>query len=254
MNILILYSGGLDSLIMKRVAEVYYPDATVTCVFYNIGQQYAAKEIAALPDFVIQRDLPWLGHDFDGQVKSKEGSASGNIYIPGRNMLLATAAACMYLPDEIWMGALVGETHDNATDKNYKFLHKLNTTLEYVLQPFKRDILVRFPLADKGFSKLRAVKWALENGITQDQIRHSSSCLSGEDGNCGKCVVCLRRWGIFKQLGFTENYNVDPVETRELQDLVAAMTCTDHYDQDRIDEIIPALPPGYIDSGEADFE
>lgn len=254
MNILILYSGGLDSMIMKRLAEVEYPDSTVTCVFYNIGQEYAAKEIAALPEFVIQRELPWLSHDFDGQVKSKEESASGSIYIPGRNMLLATAAACHYLPDEIWLGALQGETHNSATDKNYEFLTRLNYTLAYVLKPFKRNVALRFPLADRGLSKLRAVQWAVENGITQDQIRATSSCLSGEAGNCGRCVVCLRRWGIFKQLGFSEAYNVDPLETQELRELVSAMTCTDHYDQDRRNEILPALPEDWFNKDNPDFE
>jgi 7-cyano-7-deazaguanine synthase in queuosine biosynthesis len=255
MNILILYSGGLDSLIMKRYAEVNYPDATVTCVFYNIGQEYAAKEIAALPDYVIQRDLPWLNVDIDGQLKSKEGSASGNIYIPGRNMLLATAAACMYLPDQIWMGALQGETHDSATDKNWAFVELMNETLGYVLAPFKSNVQVRFPLAEAKMNKLRAVEWALKNGITEQQIKHSSSCLSGEAGNCGRCVVCLRRWGIFRQLGIAqEQYNVDPLQTRELRELVNAMKSGDHYDEDRKSEILPALPPDYITSNEADFE
>jgi 7-cyano-7-deazaguanine synthase in queuosine biosynthesis len=253
MNILILYSGGLDSLIMKRYAEVMYPDATVTCVFYDIGQAYAAKERAALPDYVIQRELPWLGHDFEGQSKEGSDSVSGNIFIPGRNMLLATAAACMYLPDEIWMGALLGETHGESTDKNYTFLEKINDTLRYVLSPFKRSI--RFPLADEGLNKLTATKWALDNGVTEAQIKHSSSCLSGEAGNCGKCVVCLRRWGIFRQLGIAqEQYNVDPVETKELRDMVTAMTCGDHYDEHRLSEIIPALPDGYLDKGKADME
>jgi len=244
MNILILYSGGLDSLIMKRYAEVNYPDASVTCVFYNIGQAYAHKEIAALPDYVVQRELPWL----DGAgTASKEGSASGDIYIPGRNMLLATAAACMYLPDEIWMGALQGEMHDNATDKNFAFLARMNDALGYVLSPFKKNVRVRFPLAEAEMNKLRAVEWALAHGVSETTIKASSSCLSGEDGNCGKCVVCLRRWGIFRQLGIPEEqYNVNPLYTQELHDLAHAMVEGDHYDEDRKSEILPALPEDYF--------
>lgn len=250
MNILILYSGGLDSLIMARVAEVFYPEAKVTKVFYDIGQPYAAKEIAALPSDVIQRQLPWLSPEFTPVGKS--GSASGDIIIPGRNLLLATAAACMFLPDEIWMGALCGEMHAGSTDKNYRFLNKLNETLEYVLKPFYKGApaLVRFPLADKGFNKLRAVEWALKNGITEAQIKASSSCLSGEPGNCGRCVVCLRRWGIFRQVGIKqEQYNVDPLTTPELRELAHAMVTGTHYDEDRTSEILPALPEDYF--GEA---
>ena len=253
MNILILYSGGLDSLIMARFAEVRYPNAKVTKVFYDIGQPYAAKEIAALPADVIQRKLPWLSPEFT--PVGKEGSASGDIIIPGRNMLLATAAACMYLPDEIWMGALQGETHEGSTDKNYPFLNRLNETLAYVLRPFyegppwrsKAPAVARFPLADAGFNKLRAVRWALQNGITEAQIKASSSCLSGEPGNCGRCVVCLRRWGIFRQLGIPqEQYNVDPLTTPELSALAHAMVTGNHYDEDRTSEILPALPEDYF--------
>lgn len=240
-KILILYSGGLDSLIMKRFAEVNYPLAEVTCVWYDIGQEYARKEEAVLPDFVIKHKFDWL--DAQTTAASKEGSASGNIYIPGRNLVLAVAAACKYLPDEVWLGALAGETHDQATDKNYDFLKYLNRTLGYVLSPFTTSIKARFPLAGAGFNKLRAVKWATENGVSNEAILKSSSCLSGETGNCGKCIVCFRRWGIFKQLGIpAEHYNVHPLECQSNWDVIEEMMFGTHYDDERKSEVMPAVP------------
>lgn len=244
MNILILYSGGLDSLIMKRYAEVKYPEAKVHCVFYDIGQEYVEKERAALPPFVEQRVLPWLTSE--SKIFGKEGTVSGQIFIPGRNLLLAVAAACQFLPDEIWLGALLGETHEASTDKNWTFLKKTTDVLQYVLSPFDAAPKVRFPLAEDGLNKLTATQWALENGITADQIHNSSSCLSGEPGRCGRCVVCLRRWGIFNQLGIPETYNVDPLQTDEMRAMVNEMTMGSHYDEHRCSEILPALPKSYF--------
>jgi len=247
MEILILYSGGLDSLIMKRWAEVNHPDANVRCVWYDIGQEYNEKELQALPDFVEKRSIDWLRpHQ---ELISKEGSSSGSIIIPGRNAVLSTTAASMYLPDEIWLGALLGETHEGSTDKNYTFLDKINEMLYYVHSPYKPNgVTVRFPLADAGFGKYEAVEWAFNNGVSTQDILKSSSCLSGEKGNCGKCVVCLRRWGIFKQLGFAESYNVHPLTQDNNIKIIVEMLMYEsgmidncHYDEFRRREIVPAL-------------
>ena len=240
MKIVILFSGGLDSLIMKRYAEVIYPDAEALCVFYDIGQEYLEKEKAALPSYVIQRKLDWLGAGLTAQAK--EGSTSGGIYIPGRNLVLATLVACADLPDQIWMGALLGETVPHGTDKNWEFLQRTNDTLKYVLSPFhKEGPKVRFPLAEAGFNKMTATAWALENGVPEQAIIDSSSCLSGEDGKCGHCVVCFRRWGIFTQLGLKEEYNVDPLSVKANQDIIYEMLYGDYYDEHRKVEILPAL-------------
>lgn len=232
-------------MIMKRFAEVTYPDAKVTCVFYDLGQEYNYKERAALPDFVHQLNLDWLGLDGD-KPKAKDASSSGDIYIPGRNLVLASMIACKYLPDQVWLGALQGEVHDSATDKNWEFLQRTSDTLSYVLKPFlPSGVKISFPLAEAGFNKFTATKWALENGVSPNEITDSSSCLSGEPGKCGKCVVCFRRWGIFTQLGLHEDYNVHPLECEENEKVAAEMLYGTYYDNHRQQEIVPALPKWY---------
>jgi 7-cyano-7-deazaguanine synthase in queuosine biosynthesis len=230
---------------MKRWAEVYHPDADVKCVYYNIGQPYAYKEEAVLPSFVERLKLDWLMPD--EELHGKSDSQSGNIIIAGRNLVLATAAACKYLPDQVWMGALLGETHAGSTDKNWEFLSHATKTLSYVLSPFKPEgIDVRFPLAQNGLNKLTATKWALKHGISAETIQSTSSCLSGEAGNCGRCVVCFRRWGIFKQLGLHEEYNTHPLEWHENLKIAEEMIYGSHYDAHRKAEILPALPEWYL--------
>lgn len=236
MKITILFSGGLDSLIMKRFAEVNYPHAEVNCVWFDLGQDYVEKERATLPSYVEQIKL---GFTLGARGKSDGETLSGNIFIPGRNMVLASIVASLFLPDEIWLGALIGETHDNATDKNFMFLSMFNELAGYVLSPFKQDVELRFPLAGAGLNKLTATKWALEHGFTPEQLMATSSCLSGEPGNCGACMVCLRRWGIFKQLGFEEPYNRHPLTVPENLKIIQGLK--ESKNEDRRCEILPAL-------------
>lgn len=250
MKICILYSGGLDSFIMKRLADKVFTDDEVICVWYNIGQAYNAKEEAALPPFVIKRKVDWLqqGHI----LENKDGSSSGNIIIPGRNAVMVQLAASQFLPDEIWLGALHGEMHSQSTDKNEEFRMKMNSLLSYVYP--SNDIRLVFPLAEEGFGKFESVDYAIkELGVTEAELLATSSCLSAEEGNCGHCVVCARRWGIFKQLGITERYNIHPFDSKnhnniamlkEMIEGVRGNPC--HYDKYRIQEIIPAILMDYI--------
>lgn len=249
MKICILYSGGLDSLIMKRFSEVYYQGAEVECIWYDIGQSYNYKEKAVLPAYVQQRRLDWKTTEDQSLEHSKTNTLSGSIFIPGRNAVMAVAAACSTLADEIWLGALLGETHESSTDKNAEFLVRCNHLLNYVLKPFIDETKVRFPLVDFGLNKLTSVKWGLEHGLSPEVIINSSSCLSGEQGKCGRCVVCFRRYGIFKQLGLEETYNVDPLTAEENKAVVREMLLENsHYDHHRKSEILPSLTPEYISS------
>ena len=239
MKILILYSGGLDSKIMELYAKINHPNDEIKKVWFDIGQEYSEKEMKCLDSDVDIRKIDYLK---DFKCVGKEGNPCGNIMIPGRNAVLALLGASIYLPDEIWLGALCGETHKEATDKNYEFLEKFNTFVNYVLSPYtKKEIKLRFPLADAGFGKLDSVKWALENGLTKEELLLTSSCLSGEKGNCGVCIVCVGRWGIFTQLGIEEKYNKDLFEYEESLNYLREVLLNDYYDNYRKEEIIPAL-------------
>jgi len=258
MKIVILYSGGLDSLIMNHYAKINFPDSEVKLCYYDIGQEYNFKEIKALPDNVLIRKLDWLNDNVE--CVSKENTQ--NIMIPGRNLALATLVACQELPDKIWMGALQGEIHDEATDKNYSFLDHINKTLSYVLAPYGVEPKVEFPLADAGFGKFESVKWFIENSGSIEELLKSSSCLTKEHDddcdNCGLCIVCLRRWGIFNQLGIEETYIHHPINEMNLANkkmikemLKGELGYDCHYDEYRRREIMPAL---YTFFGTKDIE
>lgn len=251
-KLLILYSGGLDSFLMYRYAVgtgLYAPE-DIKCVYYDIGQDYAEKEIAVLPDFVEIRKVDWL--NIVDNTGGKEGNESGSIFIPGRNMVLATLAASQYLPDVIWLGALAGEGHEGATDKNYKFKKQITELMSYVLSPFKGEVKLSYPFAEMNMGKRDIVSYAIMNGLaTAEEILATSSCMSGVEEKCGKCVVCFRRWGIFKQIGLKEEYTTHPLHHPENWEIVRAMTDPNnaHYDDKRKEEILPALLMQYVEEG-----
>ncbi|MDO5650449.1 MAG: 7-cyano-7-deazaguanine synthase, partial [Gallicola sp.] len=178
--------------------------------------------------------------------RGKSDNGMNNIFIPGRNLLLAVMAAAKYVPNQIWLGALCGEIHKYATDKNLKFRDDLSDLLTYVMSPFIEECKIVYPFVDKNWGKLQIVEWAINNGL-KDKVLASSSCMEPEAGNCGRCGVCVRRAGIFRQLGFDENYNVEPFEAKEnnkfLIDIIEAELNQDdsHYDSFRREEIVPSL-------------
>lgn len=239
-RIVVLHSGGLDSTVMYRMALEDVRNEVIP-VYFDIGHEYAWKERNSLPPEVIVHDMSW----FSAKSVSKDNNNANDIYIPGRNMLFITLAATKYLPDEIWIGALMGEIHEQATDKNLEFLYRQNELLNYVLSPFKK-VKVVYPFVERRMGKLEVTRWAAMNGL-QQEILNSSSCLSGEPGNCGRCIVCLRRAGILPQVGMKEYYNVDPWTASENKKIIAEILKAElendnsHYDRYRREEIIPTL-------------
>lgn len=246
-KIVVLYSGGLDSCVMLHMAK-NVQDAEVIPVYFDIGHDYAWKEKKQLPEDCQIFDMTW----FSAKGRSKDGNAMGGIFIPGRNMMFATLAACKFVPDEIWLGACCGEDHGQATDKNEHFRNLQNTLLDYVLSPFGEVRLV-YPFIELEMGKLQVTEYAIKNGFA-DKVVQSSSCMNGEEGNCGVCGVCLRRAGIFKQLGLHEEYNRDPWTAKENRDMILQMLLAyknndfSHYNEYRIEEIVPALRRMYPES------
>lgn len=243
-KVVVLHSGGLDSTLMYELAKSD-PDNEVIPVYFDIGHEYAYKEKQCLPKDTIIHDMTW----FQAEGVSKEGNSMSSIFIPGRNMMFITLAACKYIPDEIWLGALMGEIHESATDKNLEFLRKQNDVLGYTLSPFGK-VKVRFPFIEKRWGKLELTRWGVDQGFSS-MIEKSSSCMSGEKGSCGRCGVCIRRAGIFPQLGLEETFNTDvweaPENRKYIADILKAAINNDptHYDSYRTSEIIPTLQEKY---------
>jgi len=258
MKIVILYSGGMDSLAMLELAKENHKDDEIVLCHYDIGQPYAAKEMLSIKNSTKKVDIrkvDWIRDD-SGVVAKKSNPNAGRIFIPGRNLVLATMAASAYLPDEIWMGGLKGEDNPGATDKNKEFVDRTNETMAYVFRPFSPVPKLVFPLVDKLWGKYNTAEY-LFNKVGPEAILKTSSCLSDTEGNCGTCITCLKRNYMFKQLGFEEKYEKHAMTDKNNVTMAIEMLKTDHddktahYDKYRLQEIVPGL---YIEYNTTDHD
>jgi len=220
MKIVIAYSSGLDSRIMLHYAQVKYPEAEIKCIYYAHGAESEEHELSLLPDFVEVRRIDWLGDKLK-PVAKKEDPFAGAIYIPGRNLVIATLAACQELPDEVWMGTLWDEVNPKGTDKNDVFRYSASSAISYALSPFIDSMVIRFPFAEEKWTKVDTVKWALENGLSKEEILATTSCWHREHGKkpCGRCKQCFKRQLVFRINGIREECELDPLDSLFGQDL-----------------------------------
>lgn len=206
-NIVILYSGGLDSLMMERLARREFPNSKVTGIFFDHGQDSLKKEIESLPAWVKVKKIDWLGEEIKPKEKKSDPFA-GAIYIPGRNLVFCVLSACYYQPDEIWLGVLADEDNRDATDKNVTFVQKTEDVLRYVLSPFTDNVRIRFPLAENGWTKTDALKSLFDSGhLTRDDVLQTSSCwFHFGEKPCGGCKQCLKRALVLRNFDIEEEH------------------------------------------------
>lgn len=215
MKIVILYSGGLDSYILKKYAEVNHPTAEVKCIYYAHGSVPEKEEIALLPDYVEVRQIEWLNATRTAVSKSTD-PIMGAAYVPGRNLVFAVLAASQELPDEIWMGTQFDEVHPRATDKNERFRTTASDVISYVLSPFKDYVNIRFPFVEQRFNKVKAITWALNNGCTHEELGKRISCYFPSNGKpCGVCKSCFKAYLAFKICAIDVEYDQDPIRSEQ---------------------------------------
>lgn len=214
MKIVIAYSSGLDSRIMLHYAQKKYPDAEIKCIYYAHGADSEEQELSLLPEFVEVRRIDWL-NDKIRPVAKKEDPFAGAIYIPGRNLVIATLAACQELADEVWMGTLYDEVNPKGTDKNDMFRYSASAAISYALSPFIDGVTVRFPFAEERWTKADAVQWALNNGMSKQEILDTTSCWHRVKGEkpCGRCKQCFKRQLVFRLNGLEEECKEDPLDS-----------------------------------------
>ncbi len=188
MSIVTLVSGGLDSVLVAKLAQEeglqQYP------LFVDYGQRSRDRELAACRRAMIDLNLPEPKladlSGFGALIRS--GLTDPNLHIvddaftPGRNMLfLLTAAAYAYQvgADTVSIGLLHESTH-LFPDQTSAFLHDAEGLISSCMG---KSIRVLAPLAD--FHKADVVALARHKGI-----ENTYSCHIGGEKACGECIAC----------------------------------------------------------------
>ncbi|MEO9497570.1 MAG: 7-cyano-7-deazaguanine synthase [Vibrio splendidus] len=197
MKIVVLVSGGMDSTILAHFTKINYPNAEIVLLHFDYGHPFEHKELLSLPQGTIVRKFEWLD-----PTKPYEVPESDAGHLPGRDFAMIAQAMLQEDPDKIFLGLLHGEM-TLYFDQTFEFYHRLNHILRMV-SPLGKRVEVETPLEACGLDKLGAIKWALANGLTLEELSATSSCMHHEHHKCGACDVCVKRWAIFTQLGFKD--------------------------------------------------
>lgn len=209
----IMFSGGLDSMIMYNYAIAC--DLDPVCIYVDLGHPYAHKEKAAMarrsrwmPKVEII-ELSTLWHLIEKRMS--------NQIIPSRNVLLAVIGG-MFSP-EVWLGALDGEQLGKEHDKSPRFFEDTTKLLTFTNEFFQPTTTVFAPFG--LMSKSETLEWALEYGVPLEELLATSSCYDGEKGKCGVCLTCVKRRLAFLANGIEEpGYDVPLLDSPYMQELI----------------------------------
>jgi len=181
----LLFSGGLDSLIYARLLK---PDLLL---YVPTGARYEDTESWWVSQLLHQGMLPkeseflTLGGALDlGRYERDD------LIVPNRNAHLVLLAS--HYGDTIYLASVYG---DRSSDKDEGFYARMWGLLNHMWQgqhwTAERRFKVDAPFKDA--TKRELVKDYLEDGHDPDAFRVSYSCYRGERKHCGVCKPCFRK-------------------------------------------------------------
>ena len=199
-DLAIMYSGGLDSFIAYHYAlKSGYNNPIL--IHTAIEHPYNKREQASMKG--LQLDYITIGLDgLYGEIEKR----MVNQIIPSRNVMLATIGS-MFAP-RVWVCALDGEQLGKENDKSERFYTDTTKLLSFTNEFFQDETIVETPFAN--MSKVEVVKWALENGVSEGDLKRTSSCYAGGEKQCGSCLTCYKRYIAMYLNGIVEDYETDP--------------------------------------------
>jgi len=189
MSQVILYSGGLDSVL----AAFAYPDALLLHV--DLQHAYSRKERECMPK--------------PRKVVIDERISLGDVMRPGRtvrnrNVFLVTVAS-LYAND-IFLQGVLGDVH---TDKDEQFASLMTQVLTHSCRDEGIKFTVHMPFANK--TKTQLVAEYLAAGHDPVWLQRAVSCYDDDLTDCGVCRPCIRKWAALTNSNVsTEFFKNDP--------------------------------------------
>jgi len=212
----VLFSGGVDSLITLRYAQSISREMIdgVTPVYCRLGHRYEAEELKAVRDILpgginIDRSLSGLGSIEDSKAN-----------IPSRNGHLILAAlrhSFAYFGGEIYIWLTVQKDELDIPDRSPEFLDRMSKVCSVLS---RKRVTVRTPW--ERMDKTDMVRWYLESAYSEEDLRKTWACYwpSASGDQCGNCPACIRRYIAFYLNGIHEEYLQDPRKSMTAQSYI----------------------------------
>ena len=216
-NVLVVYSGGLDSYTLLRKAIKKFD--RVEAITFNYGQKHSkeiefaklnCKELNVKHEVVnLELENILSNSALVGDTEIPEGNYDKEkmkqTIVPNRNMIMISVAASLAIKnqiDHLWYAAHSGD-HEIYPDCRPEFIDKMAAVLE-ICDYHK----IKFEAPFQNFSKSEIVKTGLAMGLDYSK---AWTCYEGKDFPCKKCSACLER-----AYSFEINNTKDPLNV--LQD------------------------------------
>ena len=203
-NEVLLFSGGVDSLTAWFYLK--YP----RCLYVDLNHRYYQKEIDAVDN--LKRSMEkyceesWDKFIFYTRRLNMGGLEKPDAEIPMRNAFFAMLGSLPLVNfngdvfgkiDKVWLSFEKGTEHNISNDRSPEFCNMMSNLLTYLNG---RKIVVDSPFWN--MSKGEIVKWMLGNVLNaEDMLKQTVSCYSSEDGHCGQCPSCFRKFLAFEWAG-----------------------------------------------------
>ena len=188
MGVVVLVSGGIDSITMCKIIDKQ--GEKLLPLFVDYGQLAAEKEWAACQNLLEKCgfpepkkiDLGGYGKFFQSGITDTNKDIYTEAFLPGRNMLfLLTGAAYAYTNKENKVA--IGLLKDNSfPDQKEEFVVNTNFAINSALGS---NFILLTPLIN--FDKSQVMQLAKNFGIPLDK---TYSCHSGNEKYCGHCISC----------------------------------------------------------------
>lgn len=185
---ILLFSGGLDSFCLWHLL------GKPPCLYVKLGHRYQDVELAAIK---LLQKVAGVDVQFDDRLCLGDLEAD-DAHIPLRNLYLVMIAS--QYDAEVAIGALRGEY---STDKDGRFEKLSNALLSHCL-----GHKIRLLRPASRLTKTGLVREYLRRGGNPDWLRLTVSCYN--DGFCGQCQSCFRRWVAMTLNGIHEDYKSNP--------------------------------------------
>lgn len=199
MKAVALLSGGLDSVVSMLLASKEVE--IVLAITVDYGQRAAKQEIAAsqriahdmgIPHQVIC--LPFM-MELNSDLLKPDNSCIVNPWVPNRNGLLISLAAC--LAENLGAQMVIcGFNREEAAifpDNSSSFIEAVNSALSYSTRNhvFAKSFV-------QNMTKEDIVRQALLLGVNLDSLW---SCYQDGDEPCGECPSCITNQDAFRKVG-----------------------------------------------------
>lgn len=214
MKEIVLISGGLDSTILA------FQKKDAIRLFIDYGQDYKKEEERAIKEIFGEYE----------KIKVETAKRFENIFIPNRNLTLASLAATYYNPDVIYMAGL---KDDYVVDKTPEAFKKMSEILSEFCDK-KIEVISPFWYMTKG----EMVERYLRNGGDPSILTKVYSCYKGIQGGCNDCPACFRKFAALESNGIPQvkpSWRITEEYLRKIH----------KYDSNRISRTLIALGKHY---------